>query len=445
MKEYDLIIIGAGPAGLMASVVAGSAGLRVLLVERKKDVPKVTRSCCSMWIVEPMTHGECISVGHSRVVFRLNDFCVEDRGERIPLRQYVRFSPGGKKLVFANECDPVAVAFDKEELLRGLLKKAEAAGVKIAAGTHCVDAADENDGVSVKLKDPDGEKIERGSYLIIADGVNSHLGNRLGINKDRAVFGTMQVLSYFFEQVQCPYPDAFLSFVGTGHLGGGLGSVYLMPKPGMMEGKEHVYEIMIGSPAEDATSLRDKMEYFTARGSFAGWFKGARHIHTNSAVLEFRTPLTTPAQGRTLVAGDAAAFIETYVQGALIYGRSAAQAVVARIREGSDFSGYVDHWQKTFGYNQPGEIEKAANAYGLNLFSDSELDYFFSFTDNEKHRGYTNEFNDYARVKKVFYRHMDTMRMEKPELAGRLEGYLNFAVSSIEESLQLADTKSRKG
>ena len=45
MKDYDLIIIGAGPAGLMASVVAGSEGLRVLLVERKKDVPKVTRSC----------------------------------------------------------------------------------------------------------------------------------------------------------------------------------------------------------------------------------------------------------------------------------------------------------------------------------------------------------------------------------------------------------------
>ena len=141
MKDYDLIIIGAGPAGLMASVVAGNAGLRVLLVERKKDVPKVTRSCCSMWIIEPMTHGESISVGHGRVVFRINDFCVEDRGERIPLRQNVKFSPGGKKLTFANEWDPVAVAFDKEELLRGLLKKAEAVGVKIAAGTHCVDVA----------------------------------------------------------------------------------------------------------------------------------------------------------------------------------------------------------------------------------------------------------------------------------------------------------------
>jgi flavin-dependent dehydrogenase len=444
MKEYDVIVVGAGPAGLMAAIVAGGEGLRVLLVERKKDVPKVTRSCCSMWIIEPMTHGECISVEQDRVVFRLNDFCAEDRGERIPLKQYVRFSPGGKKLAFGNECDPVAIAFDKEEFLRGLLRQAEALGVKIAAGTHCVDALDEDDGVSVKLRDPDGEKIEHGSYLIIADGVNSHLGTRLGINKDRAVFGTMQVLSYFFENVECPYPDTFLSFTGTGHLGGGLGSIYIMPKPGMIEGKEHVYEIMIGSPADDAISLRDKMEYFTERGSFAEWFKRAQRIHMNSAVLEFRTPLVTPAKGRTLVAGDAAAFIETYVQGALIYGRSAAKAIIAKIQEGRDFSGYVNHWKNTFGYNQPGEIEKATNAYGINLFSDSELDYFFSFTDNEKHKGYTNEFNDYERIKKAFYRHMDTIRKEKPELAERLEGYLNFEVSSIEESLQLTDTKDNR-
>jgi hypothetical protein len=61
----------------MASIVSAGQGLRVFLVERKKDIPKVTRSYCSLWIVEPMAHGECISVGHSRVVFRLNDFAID--------------------------------------------------------------------------------------------------------------------------------------------------------------------------------------------------------------------------------------------------------------------------------------------------------------------------------------------------------------------------------
>ena len=40
-EKYDLIVIGAGPAGLMASTVAAQEGLKVLLVERKKDVGRV--------------------------------------------------------------------------------------------------------------------------------------------------------------------------------------------------------------------------------------------------------------------------------------------------------------------------------------------------------------------------------------------------------------------
>ena len=35
-RKYDLVIVGAGPAGLVASIVAAEEELRVLLVERKK-------------------------------------------------------------------------------------------------------------------------------------------------------------------------------------------------------------------------------------------------------------------------------------------------------------------------------------------------------------------------------------------------------------------------
>ena len=36
MKRYDLVVVGAGPAGLMAAKVAAEHGLKVALVERKK-------------------------------------------------------------------------------------------------------------------------------------------------------------------------------------------------------------------------------------------------------------------------------------------------------------------------------------------------------------------------------------------------------------------------
>ena len=42
-KQYDLVIIGGGPAGLMAAKVAGENGLKTALLERKTDITKIMR------------------------------------------------------------------------------------------------------------------------------------------------------------------------------------------------------------------------------------------------------------------------------------------------------------------------------------------------------------------------------------------------------------------
>jgi flavin-dependent dehydrogenase len=438
-EKYDLIVIGAGPAGLMASVVAAEGGLKVLLVERKKNVSKVTRSCCSMWITEAMTHGESISVEEGRVVFPRNDFSLPYTGDMIPLVQYQRLSPGGKEIVFENTREPVSIAFDKEDLLAKLLVQAESLGVNVASGTLCVDVADEEEKVSVKLRDGEGEREEHGSCLILADGVNSPMGAKLGFDKERTYFGRFQVLSYFFDKVECPYPPSFMNFVGAGHLNGGVGNVYMLPKPGIKKDNRSVFEVTIGSPEADLISLPDKMRYFIEESHYFRWFKNAKRVAANSAILDFRTPLVTPAKGRTLVAGDAAAFIETYVQGALIYGRSAGKAVIGKIKEGKDFSEYINLWKDTFGYNQPGEIEKSTQAYGISSFSDDELDYIFGLTEGEKREGYVNEFNDFERIMGAFYAHIETMRKEKPELADKLESH--FGKSEVRDSLQITKSK----
>ncbi len=42
-KHYDLVIVGGGPAGLMAARVAGENGLRTALLERKTTLTTVRR------------------------------------------------------------------------------------------------------------------------------------------------------------------------------------------------------------------------------------------------------------------------------------------------------------------------------------------------------------------------------------------------------------------
>ncbi len=43
--DYDLIVVGGGPGGLMAARTAAGAGMKVLLVERKKVLPEIQRAC----------------------------------------------------------------------------------------------------------------------------------------------------------------------------------------------------------------------------------------------------------------------------------------------------------------------------------------------------------------------------------------------------------------
>ena len=42
---FDLIVIGGGPAGLMAAKTAAQEGLDVILIERKTNVASMGRSC----------------------------------------------------------------------------------------------------------------------------------------------------------------------------------------------------------------------------------------------------------------------------------------------------------------------------------------------------------------------------------------------------------------
>ena len=44
-KKYDVIVVGAGPAGFLAAKAAGENGLEVALLEKKTDVTSFNRSC----------------------------------------------------------------------------------------------------------------------------------------------------------------------------------------------------------------------------------------------------------------------------------------------------------------------------------------------------------------------------------------------------------------
>lgn len=431
-SEYDVTIIGAGPAGLMAAITAAGQGLKVLLVERKSRLSGVNRSCCSSLIVEPDTHGESIKLTDNKIVFQNTGISVPYDGPSIPLVQAIRFSPHGNKLVFTQNGEPLAVSINKECLLEGLAQKAEQSGVRIFNNTLAVKAENAEDKVTVTLRQNDRDCAIVSETAIIADGVNSRLVESLGLNKQRKFFAEFHVLTYYMQNMSCLYPPSWMVFIGKGQTPSGMGQLYVLPKP--QKDGSVVHEVTYGCPVTGKSIITDDLEWFIHQGTFAPWFKQARCVKTLAAVLRFHTPLAEPVAGRILIAGDAASFIEVYMQGALMYGCKAALAIAQHLSTGTGFAEYTAFWKRTYGYNQPGAIEDATQAFGLHVLEDEELDYLFSLTDNEQHSGYVNEFSDRKHIMQALRSHMNEIKKDKPALAAKID---DFSKISVEELLQV--------
>ena len=54
-KKYDLIVVGGGPGGLIAAKTAAEDGLKVLLIERKRDITKVDRACLQTFYIDKLS------------------------------------------------------------------------------------------------------------------------------------------------------------------------------------------------------------------------------------------------------------------------------------------------------------------------------------------------------------------------------------------------------
>jgi flavin-dependent dehydrogenase len=229
-----------------------------------------------------------------------------------------------------------------------------------------------------------------------------------------------------------------MNFVGRGHVPSGKGQLYLLPKP--QKDGSSVYEITYGHPASDTSSMEEDVKWFLEKGTFSSWFNQARIVKTLSAVLKFSTPILEPRVGRILVVGDAASYIEVYNQGGLMYGHKAATAISSFLDTGKGLEDYIDFWKETFGYNKPGAIEDAVQAFGLHVLQDEEIDYLFSLTENESYKGYVNEYSSKETIMGALEIHMEEIKRDKPELAEKIAKFEQFST----EELLLVDKKDKE-
>ena len=99
-NAYDLIVVGAGPAGLMAAKTAGEQGLKVALLERKKSITDINRACSMMIVTltgEYLSDRVSINTRDQRLCFPGYGFTIPYEGDHQNFYSWSIYSYKGNK------------------------------------------------------------------------------------------------------------------------------------------------------------------------------------------------------------------------------------------------------------------------------------------------------------------------------------------------------------
>jgi flavin-dependent dehydrogenase len=166
VKQYDVVIVGAGLAGLQSARLLGRRGLRVLLVDRK---PTLDQSI----------HTTGIFVRRTLQDFSLPDDCLGP-----PIRDVTLYSPSRRALHLKSEHDEFRIG-RMGELYERFLGHCLRNGVDWLPQTRFVEHQFLKGQSVVRLESSDHSQLIKTRYLVGADGANSRIAKALQLDQNR--------------------------------------------------------------------------------------------------------------------------------------------------------------------------------------------------------------------------------------------------------------------
>ena len=425
-KTYDVVVVGAGPGGLMTAKVAAESGLKVALIERKEQITEVQRCCATMFAVESDYYfGERMFFNErqSRFIFPVTGFSLKYDGPYQNFYGWHIYTSDASHYIRLGDYDAnvakgdqgrLSMAYSKTHLLASLLRDAQAAGAEIFNGENVVDHR--RKGAVNEIYTASG-RVFTGLFTVAADGVNSRLVKILSLNKQRSFFGTMKGINYYMTGLKLPHPYVLIMPTLYEKKSGYPISYFLKPSPFVQD----EYWVYVGGAAHPEIDYKERLDYFIYESPFKSWFVAPKVRKELAHVHNIWSPVPTPYKDNVLIVGDAGWTIEAECTGSMMAGLKAGYALAEAFKEKKlnqeGVQHYIDWWYRHFPQAQ--NYSEFLQIMVSPLIGEEESNYLFRLV-TETLPCTLNPFNLYKYINGAIAQKVDRIQKERPDVLAKM-------------------------
>ncbi len=318
MPDYDLIVVGAGPAGSMTAKWAARNGARVLMVEKRQEIGSPVR--CGEGISRAWLEGVGIKLD-SKSVAR------EVKGAKI-------VAPNGKAFYLSEKMagNEVGIVIDRIFFDKLLAKDAVKAGADLMLKTSAVKLLRSgNKIVGVKVKSFGQTRDMKAGCVVGADGYESQVGRWAGIDTSLAPRDITSCFQYRLTNIKHE-PD-YCEFVLGSKAPGGY--IWIFPKD------EETANVGIGMQLTKLKNPGDVKKHLDKFIEGDPRLRRGKPLELVSGAVSICAPIDKTVGNGILLVGDAARQIDPITGGGISNSCKAGKVageVLARAAKERNFS-----------------------------------------------------------------------------------------------------------